>query len=210
MSRDNPTNGANDPEIARVLEFWFGTMTDGLADAATRQRWFAGDRDFDALCAAQFTTLLDAAATGRLRHWTTTPRGRLAFIVVTDQFPRQIHRGSARAFATDSRALACAKDGIAIGHDRKLGPDERSFFYLPFEHSESRVDQHTSIGLFSQLVAEAPQSHHAKALDTLDFAMRHRDIVLRFGRFPHRNAVLGRASTADEIEFLRTASRFGQ
>jgi len=193
-----------------VLEFWFGILTDGLADAATRQRWFAGDRDFDVLCAAQFATLLDEAARGRLPHWSATPRGRLAFILVTDQFSRQIHRGSARAFATDSRALACAKDGIALGHDRVLGPDERSFFYLPFEHSESRIDQHTSVGLFSQLAAEAPPAHREKALDTLDFALRHRDIVLRFGRFPHRNAVLGRTSTADELEFLRTASRFGQ
>jgi uncharacterized protein (DUF924 family) len=210
MTRDNPTEGADDGEIARVLEFWFGTMTDGLADVAARQRWFAGGREFDASCAAQFTTLLEAAAADRLSHWSTTPRGRLAFILVTDQFSRQIHRGSARAFATDARALACAKDGVAVGHDRGLGPDERSFFYLPFEHSESRVDQHTSVGLFSQLAAEAPSAHRDRALNTLDFAMRHRDIVLRFGRFPHRNAALGRASTEDEIAFLHTASRFGQ
>jgi len=210
MTRDNATNSTNDPEIARVLEFWFGTMTDGVADVVVRRRWFANDRDFDALCATQFATLLDAAADGRLSHWPATPRGCLALILVTDQFSRQIHRGSARAFATDSRALACAKDGVAVGYDRELGPDERSFFYLPFEHSESRIDQHTSVGLFSQLAADAPSIHRGRALETLDFALRHRDIVLRFGRFPHRNAVLGRASTADEIEFLRTASRFGQ
>src|SRR5262249_49634830 len=136
----------DDPDVARVLEFWFGTLTNGIADAATRKRWFSSDRQFDALCAQHFSDVLDAAANGRLAHWAATPRGRIAFILVTDQFSRQIHRGSARAFATDAPALACAKDGIALGHDRQLGYDERTFFYLPFEHSESLVDQHTAVG----------------------------------------------------------------
>jgi uncharacterized protein (DUF924 family) len=205
----NASDFVRDPDVERVLDFWFGAMTDGVADAGTRQRWFASDREFDALT-GQFAAILDAAANDRLTHWPTTPRGRVAFIVVTDQFSRQIHRGSARAFATDSRALACAKDGIAAGHDLELGYDERTFFYLPFEHSESKVDQHTAVGLFTILAADAPASHRDDALSTLEFAKRHRDIVLRFGRFPHRNAALGRASTPEELEFLRTASRFGQ
>jgi uncharacterized protein (DUF924 family) len=209
MARNDPYPAA-DPDIARVLDFWFGAMADGVADAETRARWFAGDREFDALCTHHFAEILDAAAHDRLAHWTATPRGRIAFIVVCDQFSRQIHRGSARAFATDSKALACAKDGVALGHDRELRYDERTFFYLPFEHSESRVDQHTAVGLFTLLVADAPTAQHEDALSTLDFAKRHRDIVLRFGRFPHRNAALGRASSDAEIEFLRTASRFGQ
>jgi uncharacterized protein (DUF924 family) len=210
MSLDNRNAATDDSDVARVLEFWFGTMIDGVAAAAIRKRWFSGDPDLDALCAEQFAALLDAAAADRLSNWTTTARGRLAYIVVTDQFSRHIHRGSARAFATDSRALACAKGGVALGHDRALNLDERSFFYLPFEHSESRVDQHTSVGLFSQLAAEAPIAHRETTLSALDFATRHRDIVLRFGRFPHRNAAVGRISTAEESEFLRTASHFGQ
>jgi uncharacterized protein (DUF924 family) len=203
-------DSANDPNIARVLEFWFGALTDGVADAATRSRWFAADGEFDSQCRQRFSALLDDAANDRLAHWSATPRGRVALIVVTDQFSRQIHRGSARAFATDARALACAKDGIALGHDRELGYDERAFFYLPFEHSESKVDQHTAVGLFTLLAADAPSSLRDDALRTLDFAKGHRDIVLQFGRFPHRNAALGRASTRSEIEFLRTGSRFGQ
>jgi len=210
MTRDNPNSTVDDPEIERVLAFWFGTLIDGFADTVTRQRWFDGETDFDALCAREFAMLLDAATNGDLEHWAAAPRGRLAFIIVTDQFSRQIHRGSARAFAADALALACAKDGVALGHDRTLGHDERSFFYLPFEHSESRIDQHTSVGLMSLLADEAPPAHRGDALHTLDFAIRHRDIVLRFGRFPHRNAALGRVSTAEEIEFLRTASHFGQ
>jgi len=210
MTRDNPNSTVEDPEIERVLAFWFGTLIDGVADTVTRQRWFNGGADFDALCTHEFAMLLDAAMNGELAHWATGPRGRLAFIVVTDQFSRQIHRGSARAFATDSLALACAKDGVALGHDRTLGSDERSFFYLPFEHSESRIDQHTSVGLMSLLVDDAHTAYREEALHSLDFAIRHRDIMLRFGRFPHRNSALGRVSTAEEIEFLRTASHFGQ
>jgi uncharacterized protein (DUF924 family) len=209
MARNDPEQ-RDDPDVARVLEFWFGRLTNGVADAVTRKRWFSSDRQFDALCTQHFSEVLDAAANGRLTHWAATPHGRIAFILVTDQFSRQIHRGSARAFATDARALACAKDGIALGHDRQLGYDERTFFYLPFEHSESLIDQHTAVGLFTLLATEAPPMHRDDARSTLDFAQRHRDIVLRFGRFPHRNSALGRTSTDAEVEFLRTASRFGQ
>src|SRR5262249_48804175 len=157
---------SRDPDVERVLDFWFGKLTDGIADAATRQRWFASDRAFDALCTLHFAEILDAAANDRLAHWTTTPRGGLAFILVGDQFSRQIHRGSARAFATDARALACAKQGVTAGHDRELGYDERTFFYLLFEHSESRLDQHTAVGLFTQLAADAPPSHRDDALSS--------------------------------------------
>ena len=107
-------------------------------------------------------------------------------------------------------ALAAARGGVELGHDRQLGFDERSFFYLPFEHSESEEDQHTSVELFTRLAADTPANDRGHSDEALRFARGHRDIVARFGRFPHRNAHLGRASTPDELEFLRTASRFGQ
>ena len=196
--------------VDAVLEFWFGPLQAGVATAAYRKRWFTPDPVFDRSVAAQFGELLDAAAAGELTAWLDDARGRLAFIIVTDQFSRQIHRGSARAFATDALALKAARDGIERGHDRQLQLDERTFFYLPFEHSEASSDQDTSVALFTALRDQAPPSYRAQAQDTLRFAQLHRDIVLRFGRFPHRNESLGRNSTADELEFLRSASHFGQ
>lgn len=196
--------------IDAVLEFWFGPLQSGFATPANRKRWFTPDPAFDRGIAVQFGELLDAAAAGELDAWLDESRGRLAFIIVTDQFSRQIHRGSARAFATDAIALKAARDGIERGHDRQLQFDERTFFYLPFEHSESSVDQDTSVALFAGLAGETPQPHRALADATLRFAQQHRAIVRRFGRFPHRNEPLGRVSTAEELEFLRSASRFGQ
>jgi uncharacterized protein (DUF924 family) len=197
-------------DVDQVLEFWFGEMVDGFSSAATRRRWFAADPAFDRQITERFGNLLDDAARGRLTHWLTGARGLLAFIVVTDQFSRQIHRGTAAAFATDPLARSAARDGIDRGRDRMLSIDERSIFYLPFEHSESADDQRLSVALFTQLLAETPAAHRAAIDESLRYARAHRDIVVRFGRFPHRNAALGRASTDAELEFLRTASRFGQ
>ena len=196
--------------IEPLLDFWFGALTAGFSSAAQRLRWFAADPVFDQDIAVRFGDLLDKAEAGHLTAWLADPRGRLAFIIVTDQFSRQIHRGSMRAFATDSLALSAARDGIEMGQDQSLEFDERTFFYLPFEHSESRIDQHTSVALFSKLNEEAPLEHRALTADTLRFARHHRDIVLEFGRFPHRNATLNRASTDAELHFLRNATRFGQ
>ena len=206
MKQHNHTH----PEVERVLDFWFGEMTDGFCSAATRRRWFAADPAFDQEIVTQFAHLLEDAARGALTAWLDEPRANLAFVIVTDQFSRQIHRGSAAAFATDALARDAARAGIERGHDRAFSIDERSFFYLPFEHSESRVDQHTAVGLFTQLVEDTPLEHRAIAEESLRFARGHRDIVMRFGRFPHRNACLGRASREAELEFLRKASRFGQ
>lgn len=196
--------------VDRVLDFWFGETTDGFCSAATRRRWFSADPAFDREIVAQFATLLGDAARGALIGWLDDARGNLAFVIVADQFSRQIHRGLAGAFATDASARDAARIGIERGHDLQLSIDERSFFYLPFEHSESRVDQHTSVGLFERLVEDTPLEHRAIADGALRYARGHRDIVLRFGRFPHRNACLGRTSTDAELQFLRKASRFGQ
>ncbi len=203
MKQDNQT-------LSGVLDFWFGLQSEGFCSAATRRRWFAASPEFDQEIADAFGSLLQKAADGALVTWLDDPRGRLAFIIVTDQFSRQIHRGTAAAFATDALALSAARDGIELAHDRHLGFDERGFFYLPFEHSESIADQHTSVALFSRLADETPSHNPSHSDEALRFARHHRDIVLRFGRFPHRNACLGRESTQDELAFLRKASRFGQ
>ena len=203
MKQDNQS-------IDDVIDFWFGRQSEGFSGAAARRRWFAPDPEFDREISRRFGSLLRAAAEGVLKKWLDEPRGCLAFIIVTDQFSRQIHRGTAEAFATDPLALAAARGGVEIGYDRQLGFDERSFFYLPFEHSESEEDQHTSVELFTRLAADTPANDRGHSDEALRFARSHRDIVARFGRFPHRNAHLGRASTPGELEFLRTASRFGQ
>jgi len=193
-----------------VLEFWFGALTSGFAADAARDRWFGGGPVFDRLIAERFGDALVDAAAGKLCAMTETPHGRLAFILITDQFSRQIHRGTAQAFATDPLALAAAHTGIQRGDDRILAFDERTFFYLPFEHAEGLADQNVAVTMFTQLCDATPADNRHLTADTLRYAQAHRDIIARFGRFPHRNAVLGRTSTAAEMEFLASASHFGQ
>src|SRR5689334_2099390 len=174
-----------------VLAYWFAPGPERAA------RWFRGDAATDADCRRRFAATLDAAARGELDGWSATPRGRLALIVVLDQFSRNIHRGTPRAFAQDARALALCLDGLARGDDRTLTPDERGFFYLPLEHAEDAAMQARSVACFEALAAEAPE-----AAGFLPWAREHRDVIARFGRFPARNATLGRPSTPDEEAFL--------
>lgn len=195
--------------IEDVLTFWFGTLHEGFAEDATRARWFAADATFDAQIRTRFAALPAAAKQGHLDAWKASPRGSLAFILVTDQFTRNFYRGTAEAFACDGLALAAAKAAVRTGHDRHLTFDERCFVYLPFEHSEDLIDQHTSVGLFTRLRDDTPAGKRHITGDTLRFAHQHRDIIERFGRFPHRNAALGRASTEAEAEFARGGG-FGQ
>ncbi len=197
-------------ESEALLTFWFGDLTDGFADDAHRERWFSGGPTFDASCRQDFSSLAARAADGDLDHWQDDARSCLAFILLTDQIPRNIHRGTPMAFATDGPALNAARNGVEAGLDRALGYDERCFFYLPFEHSESLIDQHTCVGLFTQLRDETPSGakHHTGGY--LQYAHQHRDIIARFGRFPHRNSVLGRSSTEAELAYLEHGSSFGQ
>jgi uncharacterized protein (DUF924 family) len=179
-----------------ILEFWFGSPADP-AHHQSRPQWFRKDATFDAEIARLFGPLIDEAIAGGLHDWTATPQGTLALILVLDQFTRNTGRDTPRAFAGDPRALALAKSLVASGADKTLTGVQRQFVYLPFEHSESLADQDESIRLFAQLGQDAP------ALSgLLEWAERHRVIVARFGRFPHRNAALGRACTAEEAEFL--------
>ena len=173
-----------------VVEFWA---------KAGPKHWFAKDQRFDARIRERFEALHHAAARQELDDWAENPEGSLALLLLLDQFPRNMYRGSAHAFATDPLARAVAYRAIADGHDRAVGSALRSFFYLPLEHSESMADQDRSVTLCQ--AAGDP--------NLVKWTMLHRDIIERFGRFPHRNASLGRESTPSEIEFLQSGGFAG-
>jgi uncharacterized protein (DUF924 family) len=175
-----------------VLDFWFGGVA-GDDFTSRNGVWFRKDKAFDAAIRDRFAALQGEAAAGRLSAWEAAPRSALALVIVLDQFPRNMFRGTSQAFATDPMALAAAKRAIERGFDSRLQPVERLFLYLPFEHSESLADQERSVALLGSL-GDA---------NALDYAKRHRAIIARFGRFPHRNANLGRPSTPEEIAFLK-------
>lgn len=182
-----------------VLTFWF-------SDHA-HQRWFARDAAFDDELRARFGASVEAAGRGALDAWRSEPRGALALVILLDQLSRNLYRGTANAFAHDAQAREIADRAIAAGFDRAVPLGQRAFFYLPFEHSERLADQVRSLALFTQLVADHaaahPQGGRDEAEHQLVYAQRHHDVVARFGRFPHRNAALGRASTEAELAFLR-------
>ena len=186
------------PAAAEVLAFWFGD-----ADVA-RPEWFRKDPAFDDLIRQRFGGLIEEALAGAIDDWAATPEGALARIVVLDQFPRNVFRDTPRAFAGDRQALAAARALVDTGGDRLLPPRRRSFVYLPFEHAEDRAAQQTAVDLFGALAAERPD-----LADLLEWARRHQVVIERFGRFPHRNRVLGRVDTAEEAAFLlEPGSRF--
>lgn len=193
-----------------LLDFWFGPLDNGLATAEQRKVWFTPDKAFDARCRDQFLPLLSQVHSGHLDHWLYSPRGQLAFILLTDQLPRNIFRGTREAFDFDPFALATARKGIAEGSDQQLGLDERAFFYMPFEHAEDVIDQHIAVGLFTYLRDSSAKNNRDITGNNLRFAQQHRDIIVKFGRFPHRNAVLGRRSTAEELAFIEAGDGFGQ
>lgn len=195
-----------------VLDFWFVDAETGPEAIRRRNRiWFQGGAPFDRECTKHFGAALAAAASGELDNWLESPRPRLALIVLLDQFSRNVYRGTAAAYQQDARALVACTEGIELGHDRQLSPIERTFFYLPMEHAEDRSVQALSVRHFEALAAEAPEELRAQLLANAGYARQHRDIVEKFGRFPHRNAVLGRACTAAEDAYLADdAPRFGQ
>lgn len=174
-----------DPEIARVLSFWFDDLT-------AEDYWVRND-DVDARIRAGFSAVYEKAANGSLDHWQETAEGALALVIALDQFPRNMFREDPRAWATDSKALSVAEAAIEKGFDRQLPNERCMFLYMPFEHSEDLMVQERSLEIFKRL--ELPE-------DTYGFVVRHHEIIERFGRFPHRNKVLGRKSTAEEIAFL--------
>jgi uncharacterized protein (DUF924 family) len=179
--------------VEEILEFWFGA-----ADGTDRQKvWFAPDPAFDQACTTAFLADHERAASGEWDDWMDAPSSALALILLLDQFPRNIFRGTARAFSTDAKAQAVAKDARARQFDRSLTPIRRVFMYMPLEHSENLDDQHESLRLFRELAGE-----DTALAGFVPYAERHLEVIARFGRFPHRNAVLGRVSTPAEAEFL--------
>lgn len=172
----------SDPRAAEVLRFWFEEHA---------QDWFVKKPAFDRAIRDRFLALHEATAAGQLAHWADETRSCLALVIVLDQLPRNMFRGEARAFATDPLARAAARVILRRGWDKQMSQSEQLFAYLPFEHSESFEDQLLSCELMKDFDAEQ-----------LRYAQRHREIIERFGRFPHRNGLLGRESTAAEIEFL--------
>lgn len=183
-----------------VLDFWFMPAADGSHDV---QRWFRRDDAFDAAIRAQFMDVHEAAARGELAAWNAQPQGALALLIVLDQFSRNLLRDSPRAFAQDAQARAIAHDMVERGDDQKLEPIERAFVYLPFEHSEDAADQKCSVALFERLEQSVPAAQKSLHAVFSDYARQHAEIIEHFGRFPHRNAVLGRASTPEEMAFLK-------
>jgi uncharacterized protein (DUF924 family) len=183
--------------IQEVLAFWFGAPGDAHHNK-TREEWFRKDDAFDAEIRSRFGTLIDDALDGKLAPWAATTDGALVQILVLDQFTRNAFRGTPRSFAGDAKALNLARALVADGRDRALPGVRRSFVYLPFEHAEDLATQDQSLVLFKQLAHDEPE--HA-SLTT--WAERHHAIIARFGRFPHRNAILGRPGTPEEEAFLR-------
>jgi uncharacterized protein (DUF924 family)/diadenosine tetraphosphate (Ap4A) HIT family hydrolase len=187
----------------RILDFWFGPpQADGFALGAYVQRWFAADAQFDLEIRTGFGALLERALQGDLDHWAATPRGRLALIVLLDQFTRNLNRHRGAAFAGDARAQQLALEGVQLGLDRELSLDERVFFYMPFEHGEAAEWQKLSVEKIGELARAAPDAYKERFATFLDYAVRHARIIERFGRYPHRNEALGREGTPEEIAFL--------
>lgn len=185
--------------IRDILDFWFLPLSDP-GYGKPRELWWKSTPELDREITARFGTLPGKAAAGALDGWANSPDGALALILLCDQFSRNIHRKTAKAFAADPKARAIARMALARFYPAAFPLDMRLFFYMPFQHSEDLADQELCCALFKVL----------GNADNDKYAIGHRDIVARFGRFPHRNEVLGRTSTAEELEYLKTAERFGQ
>lgn len=182
-----------------VLEFWLGeTDEDGLCSEERQKRWWKKDPDFDARVRNRFGELHADVVAGNHEDWRNAPRGLVAYVIVLDQFSRNLFRDDPRMYANDIRATEAAEEGIAKGLDEQLGAHARFFLYMPFMHCESIEKQHRCVELVEALAAE-----HPTLKKNVKYAEQHRDIVERFGRFPHRNEILNRESTAEEIEFLQ-------
>jgi uncharacterized protein (DUF924 family) len=203
-------------EALEVRRFWFGKLPlkpDGVNERLAL--WFGGGADeqqAEERVRSRFGPLIERAAAGKLAAWADSPRPRLSLILLLDQFPRHAYRGSERAFATDREALALTLSGMQSAADAALTPVERIFFYMPLQHAELRDAQEESVAAYRRLINEAPAELSAMFTSALESAELHRSIVARFGRFPHRNRLLGRTNTAEEEAHLgrEGGERFGQ
>lgn len=177
--------------VQEILSFWFGEVPH------RKKEWFVKNPDFDRAIESRFLKIYHQAASNALDHWLDSPESALALVIVLDQFPRNMFRGQPQAFATDPKALSVAQIAIAKNFDQQLPSVQRFFFYLPFEHSENLEHQNQSVQLFEQF------KNDPELQDTYDYPLRHRAVIEQFGRFPHRNEILDRTSTSEEIEFLK-------
>jgi uncharacterized protein (DUF924 family) len=190
-----------------ILAFWFGAL-DSPDHGNYRKEWFVKDSGFDAQLRQQFLTDAEKAAAGDYDAWQTTPQSAVALVLLLDQLPRNLFRDQPRSFASDPQALSLAQNLVASGVDQPLIPAYRFFIYVPFEHSEEMANQNRSVALMQSLIDSEPNLEEGFK-NGLDYAIRHREVIERFGRFPHRNSILNRASTPEEVAFLQQpGSRF--
>ncbi|MFZ6657629.1 DUF924 family protein [Undibacterium sp. TJN19] len=190
-----------------VLDFWFGHEQDDALTAKNQAKlWWSKDEALDAAIRSRFASLSEQALQGDLDDWQDSAQGRLALIILCDQFPRNMYRNTPASFAYDARARQFCEAGLAAQADRQLRPVERVFFYLPLEHSESLADQQRAVALYDALCRDVKETQAQAQNETFGgyyrYAIRHHDVIARFGRFPHRNAILGRISTPEELQFL--------
>lgn len=186
-----------------LLDWWFGQERTAAGVAAQKYRlWFGYSPSQDREAAARFGAEAGQALAGGLGHWCDEPEGWLALILLLDQLPRMIHRGTPAAFAGDARALALTRQGLARRWERALVPIRQVFVYMPLEHAEDLACQELAVGRFGRLYRQAQAGERELFADFLDYAERHCQVIRRFGRFPHRNAILGRSSTVEESAFL--------
>lgn len=202
----------SDPEIRRVLEFWF---SDGAMDQPTidsrMDRWFTADPAFDALIRQEFGPLVAQASKGALNSWAEEPEGRLALILLLDQFRRNIHRGTPKAFSRDAQAVRLCVEGAATGAYKSLTALQQAFYFMPLQHAESLRIQQRSLKIYEGLLAGVSETLKATFATFAQFAELHHDIIAAHGRFPHRNRILGRPDTPDEAAYLESAgTSFGQ
>ncbi|ANG63684.1 hypothetical protein A8C75_15150 [Marinobacterium aestuarii] len=194
-------------KIEEVLLFWFGPLQNGVACESKQRLWWEGREEDDRQLDELFGALVRRAMRGELDAWSSSPRGRLGLILLLDQFSRSIYRGTPDAFGGDARALQNCRQGITLGHDLALETAERLFFYMPLEHAESLEAQDLHVAQLESLRQSLNGAHRSLIDNALDFAHQHRDLILRFGRFPHRNIALERVSTEQELAYLNQSHR---
>ncbi|WP_395055619.1 DUF924 family protein [Polaromonas sp.] len=196
---------------ASVLDFWLGdNHASGWPSRDMGKQWFGGSPELDRQIADRFGAQVAVALAGGLQEWEADPLNRLALVILLDQFPRNIHRGKAQAFAGDARAQQLVTDALALGIHTQLPWVGRMFFYMPLMHAEDLPLQEEGVRRFRELAGEVPEDLRVTLTSSLRFAEQHRDIIARLGRFPYRNNALGRTNTALEFDFLKDGPRFGQ
>ncbi len=205
-----PAHAAPDA-VNDLLNFWFADgLQKGWPTTDMKDLWWGGSKGLDATVKDKFSDRVNEALAGGLKDWEAQPLSRLALVLLLDQFTRNIFRGNNQAFAGDGRTQQLVTDGLAKGWDQQLPLVGRVFFYMPLMHAEDLALQDECVSRFRKLLADGPAERRQILQGNLDFAVQHRDIIARFGRFPHRNNALGRVSTAEEEIFLKTGPRFGQ